>query len=204
MLERQQIFLAKGITLIFNAPVLAVLTYLILFTYTTPQPSLTTTITASFFVGVLPVLIIFAMVRGKIITDMLVNERKDRFKPFLAVVTCYTMGLMVLIQMRAPYVMVALMACYLINGFVMMMISRSWKISIHASGIAGPATFLTHFFNISMWPFLVLSFIICWSRWRLNMHSLNQLIAGLVVTVILTYLQLEAYPLFIPQLLSGI
>ena len=204
MLDRQQVYLAKVITLIFNAPLLAVLTYLILFTYLAPQPSLTTIATASFFVGVLPVLIIFAMVRGKIITDMLVNERKDRFKPFLAAIACYTAGFFVLIYMRAPYVLVALMACYLVNGFVMMLISRSWKISIHASGIAGPATFLTHFFNVSMWPFLVLSFIICWSRWRLNMHSLNQLIAGLVVTVILTYLQLEIYPSFIPQLLSGI
>jgi membrane-associated phospholipid phosphatase len=49
-----------------------------------------------------------------------------------------------------------------------------------------------------------LTFIICWSRWRLNMHSLNQLIAGLVLTAILTYLQLEVYPLLIPQLLLGI
>ena len=204
MFQRYQETTAKIITLIFNAPFLAVLTYLTLYTQMTPQPNLTTIVVASFFVGVLPILTIFLMVRGNIVSDMLVNERKDRFKPFLAAIACYAIGFIALLYLKAPYLLVALMACYLVNGFVMMLISRSWKISIHASGISGPTTFLTYTFNISAWPFLLLTLLICWSRWRLNMHSLNQLLAGLALTAILTYIQLQVYPQVIPQLLSGI
>jgi membrane-associated phospholipid phosphatase len=105
-----------------------------------------------------------------------------------------------MVLLKAPLDMFYLMACYVVNSCVMMLISRKWKISVHASGVSGPATFLVHQYGASVWPFLILSFIICWARWRLNMHTYNQLIAGLVLTALLTYVQLEFYIGFTPPL----
>lgn len=133
------------------------------------------------------------MVRRGDIPDIYASERQTRTKPFIGALASYLMGVFALKIVGAPQSLVALMACYFVNSLAMMIISRVWKISIHASGIAGPATFLVHQLGIRMLPFSMLLLPTAWARIKLGAHDLKQVIAGALLTIGLTLVQLELY-----------
>ena len=75
----------------------------------------------------------------------------------------------------------------------MMLISQKWKISIHPSGITGPATALIYSLGVGASPLLRLVVPIDWVRINLNVHTLVQVSAGALLTIASTWLQLEIY-----------
>jgi membrane-associated phospholipid phosphatase len=103
------------------------------------------------------------------------------------------MGIVSLVLLNAPESLVALMTCYVVNSLVMLAITQVWKISIHASGIAGPATFLLHQYGVLMLLFLALLLPVGWARIKLKAHSPNQVVVGALLTIILTWAQSELY-----------
>jgi len=192
--------LAKAVTLLMNAPLLAVATCVYIYLTDPAGPSPSVLATAIFFSGVLPILIIFVQRRSGIVTEMMVNERDERTKPFLGAISSYVLGTFALVYLEAPAAMVYLMACYLVNSVFMMMITLRYKISVHASGVAGPATFLVHQYGVRLWPFTLILIVVGWARLELRMHTVGQVAWGVLVTVLLTLTQLELYPLLIPPL----
>jgi hypothetical protein len=192
--------LAKAVTLLMNAPLLAVATFVYIYLTDAAGPSPVALVTAIFFSGVLPVSIIFVQRRSGIVTEMMVNERDERTKPFLGAISSYVLGTFALVYLEAPAAMVYLMACYLVNSVFMMMITLRYKISIHASGVAGPATFLVHQYGVRLWPFTLILIVVGWARLELRMHTVGQVAWGVLLTVLLTLTQLELYPLLIPPL----
>lgn len=191
---------ARAVTLLINAPLLAALTFVYVF-YTAPEPTSALMLsTAILFSGVLPVAVILYMKRSGIVTEMMVDNRDERTKPFLGAIASYLLGVAALTALAAPVQMVYLMACYLVNSLIMMVITLRYKISIHASGVAGPATFLVHQYGVSLWPFTVLAVLVGWARLELRVHTVGQIAWGLVITILLTLTQLELYPLIIRPL----
>jgi membrane-associated phospholipid phosphatase len=133
------------------------------------------------------------MFKKTIIPDIFASERSTRKKPFIAILLCYSFGIITLVLINAPMNLVALFACYLVTSTVMMIINQFWKISIHASGISGPATFLTHQLGFGMIPFVLLILPISWARLKLKAHDIYQVAAGSLLAIVLTYVQLELY-----------
>jgi len=115
--------------------------------------------------------IIFLMLRMGIIHDMYASERRTRTKPFMGAIASYLLGALVLTVFNAPSSLVALMACYFVNTLVMTVISLVWKISIHAVGISGPATFLTLQMGAIMLPLFILLLPVGWARLKLGAHT---------------------------------
>ena len=134
------------------------------------------------------------------VTEMMVNEKDERTKPFLGAISSYFLGLSALAYLEAPVAMVYLMASYLVNSLFMMIITLRYKISIHASGVAGPATFLVHQYGMRLWPLTLVMVVVGWARLELKMHTVGQVAWGVLVTVLLTLTQLELYPLLIHPL----
>jgi hypothetical protein len=192
--------LAKAVTLLMNAPLLAVATFVYIYLTDITGPSPTVLLTAIFFSGILPVLIIFIQRRSGIVKEMMINERDERTKPFLGAISSYVMGLLALFYLEAPVAMVYLMSCYLVNSLFMMIITLRYKISIHASGVAGPATFLVYQYGVRLWPLTLVMVVVGWARLELKMHTVGQVAWGVLVTVLLTLTQLELYPLLIHPL----
>jgi len=189
---------AKFISLVFNAPFLAACTFLYAYLHASPKPGYELMVAAAFFSAILPVLVILYMKRSGIVSEMMVNTMEDRTRPFLGASASYLLGFAALRAMGAPPQMVYLMACYLVNTLAMMLVNLRYKISVHAAGVAGPATFLVHQYGLAFWPFLLAAVVVSWARYRLGMHTLGQLIWGLLAAGLLTYMQLELYPLLIP------
>jgi hypothetical protein len=194
----KQLSAAKAVSLVFNAPLLAVCTFLYIYLRAEPMPWYGMVVAAAFFSGVLPILLILTMKKSGIVSEMMVNNMEDRTRPFLGALASYLLGVAALLLLSAPHIMVYLMACYFVNSLAMMLITLRYKISIHTAGVAGPTVFLIRLYGLAIWPFLLVAAVVSWARYKLDMHTVWQLVLGFLVTGLLTYAQLEVYRLILP------
>lgn len=185
--------IAEAISAVLSAPLVAIYTFILLIFFVHPSsPALLLTISI-FFGSILPLITILYMAKRGIIPDIYASDRETRTKPFIGAIASYIIGAITLVFVHAPQILVFLMVCYFVNSFVMMIITRIWKISIHVSGVAGPATFLVHQFGVTMLPFFMLLLPTAWARIKLGAHNLSQVMAGALLTIGLTFVQLELY-----------
>ncbi|NYB52082.1 MAG: phosphatase PAP2 family protein [Methanobacteriaceae archaeon] len=142
-----------------------------------------------FFVSLLPILTSFSWIKKKNLeVDM--PRRQDRIYPLLLVILSYIMGVVVLNLLGAPQLTTVLMFCYLTNTIVVLLFSLFWKISIHAMGIAGPATAIIYLFGWTGLLFSLLVPLVVWSRLYLKKHTPAQLITGTFLGYFLTATQI--------------
>ena len=186
---------AKTIGVIFNAPLIAIVAFGYIYREGMLQSTWSHFYMPSFFSGVLPVILLYYLRQTGRIGDMMVNNRDQRFVPFACVFGSYAVGAALLLVFNAPLTMVALMVSYVITSLVMMLITLRWKISIHAAGVAGPSMFLVLRYNLALWPFLIVTLLVCWSRWRLKVHTIEQVFGGALLSVIVTTLMVTMLPL---------
>jgi len=184
---------AEAISVILCAPLIAIYTFAALIYFKCPSSPILLLTISSLFGSVLPLATIIYMVKKGIIPDINASDRQTRIKPFICALASYLIGVIALILVGAPQILIALMVCYFVNSLVMMAITRMWKISLHASGIAGPATFLVHQLGITMLPLFALLLPTAWARIKLGEHNLNQIMAGALLTIGLTLAQLELF-----------
>lgn len=189
--------IARAITFLMSAPSVAIFTNYYIFQFGKSDARLFDFLGASFFSGILPILIIYAMKRKEMVEDMMVDDRGDRTMPFIAVIFGYSVGTILLYIFIAPLIMVYLMLCYAVNTSVMMLITFKWKISLHTAGVGGSSAFFVHQYGLSIIPFIGFALIVGWARHHLEKHTVWQLSAGLLLTASLTYLQFELYTNFI-------
>ncbi len=146
------------------------------------------------FITVIPVTYVFLFVKKKRKfqdIDYDISDRNLRVKPFIAVLISYALGTITLFYIDAPVLIKGLMFCYFLNGLIMFLITLFWKISIHTSGITGPLTIFIYEFGIIYAPLLLIVVPVGWMRIKLKKHLPSQVIAGAVLTIILTLLQLK-------------
>lgn len=185
---------ASVISLIFNPAVTAAFTFLILlYPLQSIQTFLMLMATCVTFGTMIPLVMMLQLTKSGVISDFNVSERKQRTRPFLGAAASYFAGGGVLLLMRAPTIITALMLCYAGNTIIMLLITLRWKISIHASGVAGPTTALVYSLGVFAAVFYILLIPVGWARMRLRAHTPWQILAGASVTVIATWLQLMIY-----------
>ncbi len=185
---------AKSVGFIFNAPLVAVLAFGFIYKQMPLNNMLSHFYLPSFFSGLLPILSLYYLRHIGMIGDLMVNERDQRLIPFACVFGSYLLGTAFLWVFNAPTTMVALMVSYVITSLVMMVITLRWKISIHAAGVAGPSMFLVLRYNLALWPFLIMILLVCWSRWRLRVHTIEQVCAGAMLSVVVTSVMVYLLP----------
>ena len=185
--------IAEAISMALNAFFIAFCAFAVLIAFKSPSSPLSFLVISAVFGSIVPIAIIVYMARKGVISDIYASERRTRTKPFIGALASYSVGIVALLFFGAPQDLVALMTCYLVNSLVMMTISQVWKISIHASGITGAATFLVHQLGAVMLPFFFLVFPVAWARIKLEAHNLYQVTAGALLAIALTLVQLKLY-----------
>lgn len=185
--------LASAISGILNAPLITLYTFAYVIAALRPPDAPLLFFITTFFGTIMPMAIIYFMLKKGILRDAYASDRQTRFKPFLGAVSSYLLGLVALLAASAPLLVSVLMAGYFVNTLIMMVITLRWKISIHASGIAGPATYLMYVFGIHLWPVFLLVLPVGWARLKLKAHTPGQVLVGFFLTAALTYIQLRLY-----------
>jgi len=182
--------LANFISTVSNPPLVAIPIFLVInYTLLYEGDWLWFSTISIFFVSILPIITSSLWIKKKNLeVDM--PQREDRIYPLLLVILSYTIGVVVLYALGAPPLTTVLMFCYVTNTIVVLMISLYWKISIHAMGIAGPATAIIYLFG---WPGLLFSLLVpmvLWSRLYLKRHTSAQLMVGTGLGYLLTAAQI--------------
>jgi len=183
---------ASVITHVFNPALVAAFTFLaLLYPFNSSSPmfvgiSLT-------FGTVIPLAIVYLMSKRGMVSDFLVSNKDERTKPFAGAILSYATGSLALWLFQAPKLATALMLCYAGNTIIMTLITRLWKISVHASGIAGPTTALIEGFGPWASILFLLLIPVGWARIRLKAHTPSQILAGALVTIVATWLQFSIY-----------
>jgi len=184
--------IASITTHISNPALVAAYTFiLLLYTQNVASPAFVGIVLA--FGTFIPLLIIYLLSKRGFVSDLFVTHREERAKPFVGAVASYVVGSLALWLLRAPKIVTALMLCYAVNTVIMMLITRRWKISVHASGIAGPTTVLIR--GLGAWAIIFFAFLVPvgWARLRLRAHTPTQFLAGALVTIAATWAGLAIY-----------
>ncbi len=181
------------ISFVFNPAVMTAFAFTILMYPLESVQTILMLAIAITFGTLVPLGMMYHLSKRGLISDFYVSEKKERAKPFAGAIASYIVGSVALLLVRAPPIVTALMLCTVGNTAIMMLITFRWKISIHASGIAGPVTALVYGTGAWAAVFFLLLIPVGWARMRLRAHTPWQILAGALVTIISTWIQLIIY-----------
>ena len=139
-----------------------------------------------FFLTLGPMVYILIGVRKGWLSDVDVSRRIERPGPFLFGITSVALGFVFLRYVNAPKNLETLLLITTISGVIMLIVTLWWKISIHASSMAGVATMLTALYGAIMLPTFLLLILVSWSRVVLRRHTTAQVIAGSLLSIALS------------------
>ena len=169
-------FVTFGI-LIFDHPIISVNAYFIFFS-------------CFLFSNFIPfITVLFLKNTGKI-SDLDASQKEQRFLPLLLGVLYAGSGFIVLNYLNAGDLVRGLMFCYMTNTIIIIVITKYWKISIHAAGVAGPLTALWIHGVHSPFVVIFIVSILGWSRIILKAHNISQVLAGFILGSFLSGIQL--------------
>ena len=157
-------------------------------------------ITVFTFGTVVPLLCLFILYKLKIISDMNLSNRKERFIPyFCTVVSCvfcafalYLLAILTFVPlMIAPALMIAVAATLLVN----IVVNIWWKISAHATGMGvlfGGILYVSyeHYINPSEWIIAIMFAcgLVAAARLYLKAHTPGQVAAGFLNGALCTFI----------------
>lgn len=196
-------FLAKLITYIFQPLLMPTLVFYTLLFHLGNSSNLTDkgkwTVLSLIFVTtcVIPVLTVIMFKATKVIKDLNMFDRTDRYVPFVFITLFYVV---VSYLIKGQEWMTPLMyVCFLAMTTVVVLtngITFKWKISAHAAGVTGWLGFVLAFqnqfsaTNTLFWP-LVWSIALCglvfWARLYLKAHKPAEIWAGAAMGFVVCY-----------------
>ncbi len=148
---------------------------------------------AFLFTAIVPVTTLLIMRKRGSITDLDVSRRDQRLVPLLVGLGSYAAAFIIFDWLGADNLPKGLVFCSLVNLVVVMLITKYWKISIHAMGLTGPLAALWVMWNSYMLPMAALTALVGTSRVVLKAHTPSQVIVGSILGFVLTLVQLKLF-----------
>lgn len=178
--DKTKLKVAKWVSTITNAPIICIPAFIVLcwvFLADDPVKFAVVEIICLIFTSVASMAIILIWAK-KLNTDKDISNREDRPIPLIVGSVCYFIGFLVLLLIDAPPIITYLLLCYTCNTLIVMLISTQWKISIHTTGLIGPASALI--LVLGKWGIFLglLLPIVIWSRVTLKKHTMAQAVVG--------------------------
>ena len=141
----------------------------------------------------LPIIFFVIMLKKKKIINQDAELKEERTFPFLFGLSLLLIGYFLLRTFSIQPLILTFWLCYIINTMAIILINRTWKISIHALGIAAPLALFSFMGSWIAVPLLFLLFLVGWSRIYLKCHTFAQVITGAFFGFLSTYLQLYLF-----------
>jgi membrane-associated phospholipid phosphatase len=138
-------------------------------------------VVAGVFESVIPFAYIVRQVRAGRLTDHHIGVREQRARPLLFALGSVVVGFGALIGLGAPRVLLAGVVAGGCGLVVAILVSRWWKMSIHAAVAAGACAIGVELFGPIALLGLPLIGLVSWSRVALRAHTVAQVLVGAVV-----------------------
>lgn len=182
--------LADILSHVLSAPLFALYSLIIIYaannTAYSPLPACLAILIGGIFLVILPVApLTLNVLKGNI--DVFISDREKRAKFYSYAILSYFVGAIISHILRVKILAIIHLAYFFVTLSVMI-INFKTKISAHASGVAGPVTYIVFFLGLS-YVFLYLILIpVVWARIKLKAHTVQQIILGIIVAIIVTFL----------------
>ncbi len=151
---------------------------------------LETILISSLFGFIAPIVLFISLKnRGKII-DVDASIKEERTLPFLLATIFYIIGLLLMIYFELNIITKAFWFCYISNTLFTVLINLYWKISAHSMGVSGSLAAIIFVIGNYSFLFIPLLLLIGWSRIKLKCHTLSQVLAGIILAFISTFIQM--------------
>lgn len=146
---------------------------------------------------VVPAIIFMAMKHFGILTDVHLNNRRERPLPYAIIIICYVVGALYLFNINAPTWMWMFLFGAGVAGLVSLVVNFFWKISAHMAGIGGLIGLLCKINNYGDGVFdlmpiicvmIITAGILGTSRLAMERHTLWQVVAGVLNGFLCVYL----------------
>lgn len=129
----------------------------------------------------LPMAYVVRQVRRGALTDVQLQQREQRIKPYLITLACMSAGAALLIAGNAPRLLQQVSIGSLVQMLALFLVTLRWKISAHTASIAGLAVLAWRVFGPAGALFCAAVPLVVWSRVRLGRHDAWQAVAGACV-----------------------
>jgi len=182
---------ARLISTIFVPPVLALFTfvYFSITFETLPEKRIFSILISSMLLFIVPIIFFFILRRQNRITDFDTTIKEQRILPYFFGIALMLIGITLSFIYQINKEIVFLWILYLVSSVFLLLITKSWKISAHALGVSIP--FAIFSFHLQVIPTLVLFVVLLlvgWSRIRLTVHSIKQVVCGGILGCVIVYL----------------
>lgn len=145
------------------------------------------------FSNFIPISTVLTLKKMGKISDLDASKKEQRIFPLMLGIIYSGIAFLILTYMNANPLVRGLMFCYMTNTIITILITRYWKISIHAMGVGGPiATLWIAGFQYPILALLILV-AVSYSRVILKAHSILQVVVGSFAGLVLTYFQLQLF-----------
>ncbi len=193
--------LARIISSIFQPLLMPIYSVLLLFVYTHFRLLFTNqfwTIMAPviLFSFIIPGILIYAVYKLKLISDLSLKVRKERFIPYTIVLVSYLIMIFYYYRIGMPQWFLMLVASSVAVILIAIFITIWWKISAHMFGVGGlvGGVLSVSFFVERSNPYylfmalFILAGFVGVSRLILRRHTLGQVIAGFLLGFVISFL----------------
>ncbi|MBD73151.1 MAG: hypothetical protein CMG42_02965, partial [Candidatus Marinimicrobia bacterium] len=181
--------LASIISFIFHPMLISLAAFLLLIYSSNPIPENANSILAICFVfsNLIPIATVLILKKRGIISDLDASQKEQRIFPLTLGIIYSGIAFLILTYMQANPLVRGLMFCYMTNTIITILITRYWKISIHAMGVGGPIAVLWLAEFQYPIPALLILIAVSYSRVILKAHTILQAVAGALLGLVLTY-----------------
>ncbi|HEX2131921.1 MAG TPA: hypothetical protein VHH15_10185 [Actinophytocola sp.] len=107
-----------------------------------------------------------------------VRDREHRTVPLLMCLLSALVGMAVMVWLDAPAAVVALAWAMITTLVACLVITRWWKVSVHATVAGGAVAMVTYLYGPWLLLLVPLVALVCWSRVVVEDHTVAQVVAG--------------------------
>jgi len=139
------------------------------------------------FSTLLPMVAFFILKNQNLITDLDASKKEERLLPMAFGALFFLIGFTLLRMMNVPLLIQGIMFCGLMNTILTWIITKHWKISIHALSLSTSLTIFWIFGHKYLTLNIGLIILVTIARVLTNAHNLLQIIAGILTGIISTF-----------------
>ena len=118
-----------------------------------------------------------------LISDFNATKKDERLLPMSFGALFFLIGFIILREINTPKLIQGIMFCGMINTILAWLITKYWKISIHAISLSSSVTIFWIFGHKYLIVFLGLFLILTLARLFANAHNFLQIMAGLALGI---------------------
>ena len=140
------------------------------------------------FSTISPIVTFYFLKKNNLISDLDASEKEERLLPMAFGALFFLLGFVTLRMLNAQLLVQGIMFCGMINVILAWLITNYWKISIHAITLSSSITIFWIFGYQNVFIVILILFILIIGRLLAQAHDLNQIMAGIFLGIISTFI----------------